>query len=196
MQSLTPSALAVLALLAGCGSGSAGPAKQTSAPAFDGAPLPAQPAPNFTLTDQNGHSVTLSSLRGRPLALSFLYTRCGATCEVIAQQLRGSLDEQRSPVAVLIISAEPRGDSPQRTRAFLARASLTGRALYLTGPPATLRRLWREYHVRVPSEGRQTFDSYAFVMLIDAAGRERDLFETEELTPEALTHDIGALGGG
>ncbi len=33
-------------------------------------------------------------------------------------------------------------------------------------------------------------------MLIDAAGRERVLYETEQLTPEALAHDIRALGGG
>ena len=34
------------------------------------------PVPDFALTDQTGHTVRLSQLRGNPIAVTFLYTRC------------------------------------------------------------------------------------------------------------------------
>jgi protein SCO1/2 len=187
-------------LAGGCGgastTGSPTPAQPATATQFDGAPIPPTPAPPFTLTDQNGRRVSLTALRGHVVMLSFLYTHCGATCDVIAQQIRGSLDELTSPVPVLIVTAQPAGDTPASIRAFLARASLTGRVHYLTGPPAELARLWSAYRVRPASAGQAVFDSYAFVMLIDPRGQERVLFESEELTPESLTHDIRVLERG
>ncbi|MEP6471860.1 MAG: copper-binding protein, partial [Acidobacteriota bacterium] len=34
------------------------------------------PIPDFALTDQTGHTVRLSQMRGSPVAVTFLYTRC------------------------------------------------------------------------------------------------------------------------
>jgi len=46
------------------------------------------------------------------------------------------------------------------------------------------------------SDGRAAFQRTASVLLIDARGRERVLFGLEQLTPEALAHDIGRLQAG
>ena len=51
---------------------------------------------------------------------------------MIAQQIRGALDELRRPVPVLLISADPAADTPARVRRFLPRVSLSGRVRYLT----------------------------------------------------------------
>jgi len=169
----------------------------TAASGFDGAAIPpSPPAPDFTLIDEAGHSVSLSGYRGRVVVLAFLYSTCGATCILIAQQIRGALDELRRPVPVLIVSADPTADTPARIDRFLARVSLTGRVRYLTGSPARLDRVWRAYRVHPAAEGRATFDKFAFLLLLDARGHERVLFAPEVLTPEALAHDIGRLGGG
>jgi hypothetical protein len=45
------------------------------------------PAPDFTLTDQFGASDALSSFKGRPVALTFLYTNCPDVCPLIASNL-------------------------------------------------------------------------------------------------------------
>ncbi|HLM84817.1 MAG TPA: SCO family protein [Solirubrobacteraceae bacterium] len=170
-------------------SASAGPA-----PGFEGAPLPGSTlAPNFTLTDQHGHAVSPSDYRGQVVVIAFLYTTCGAPCTVIAQQIRGALDELAHSPAVLIVSADPRADTRARIARFLAEASLTGRVEYLTGPLSSLLRIWRAYQVRPASAGRTAFDEYASVLLVDGRGRERVLFESEQLTPEALSHDIERL---
>lgn len=167
---------------------------------FDGAAFPlARPTPDFTLTDQYGRRVSLSEYRGGVVALTFLYSRCGDTCIVIAQQIRGALDELQAEAArlptVLIVSADPTADTPANVRGFLSRMSLSGRVQYLTGSRSQLRSVWRAYGVKPASAGASVFDEYAQVLLLDAAGRKRVLFESEELTPEALSHDIRKLNG-
>ena len=54
-------------------------------------------APPITLTDQYGARASRwPRLRGQPVVLAFLYSRCGAPCTLIAQQIRGALDELRA----------------------------------------------------------------------------------------------------
>lgn len=169
----------------------------TNSSGFDGAAVPPSPlASDFTLADQNGRSVSLSNVRGHAAVVTFLYSTCGATCILIAQQIRGALDELPHPVPVLIVSADPGADTPASVSRFLAQVSLTGRVRYLTGSLAQLRPIWRAYHVHPASSGLAAFDRYAFLLLLDARGRERVLFEPEVLTPEALAHDIGKLQAG
>jgi protein SCO1/2 len=208
MRPLTRTALALLAglvilalilvLLLRPGSGR----RETSAPSagassqFDGAALPGGlAAPDFSLRDQYGRRVTLARQRGQVSVLAFLSSRCGAPCVVIAQQIRGALDETARPPRVLIVSADPAADTPASIRRFLAQVSLSGRVEYLTGPEPQLQRIWRAYRVTPAAAGRAAFARRAFVLLIDARGRERVLFGPEQLTPEALAHDIGKLDG-
>jgi len=186
--------LVLLLALCSCGD-SAAPSSETTAPGsqdgFEGAPMPPGVAPHdFTLSDQYGRRVSLSGYRGRVVLLSFLYPTCGATCVLVAQQIRGALDELGRPVPVLIVSAEPAADTPARVRRFLAEAGLGGRALYLTGTRAQLAPIWRAYHVEPASAGRTAFTNYVGAILIDRKGSERVLFEEEQLTPEGLAHDI------
>jgi protein SCO1/2 len=203
-------ALALLVLLAkpasnppsGGSSAGASPAGSAVGPApgspasdsgFDGAALPAGPPRDFTLADQSGRVVSLSGYRGRVAVLTFLYSTCGPTCIVIAQQIRGALDELAHPVPVLIVSADPAADTRARVSRFLVQVSLAGRVDYLTGPSATLARIWRAYGVVPASSGRAAFDRSASVFLLDRGGRARVLFQSEQLTPEALAHDIRKL---
>src|SRR5205085_2033013 len=105
-------ALLIAVAPAGCGSAKR-PAASTSAVqagagGFAGAALPSGlPAPALTLRDQAGHSTSLAALRGQVAIVAFLYTRCGSPCTVIAQQIRGALDDLAGPVPALIVSADP-----------------------------------------------------------------------------------------
>ncbi len=197
-------ALAVVVIVArpsGVSSSSQAPRHATSSSGFDGAPLPGDiQAPGFTLTDQDGRQVSLAGYRGRVVVLTFLYSRCGATCILIAQQIRGALEElpekDARPPLVLIVSADPATDTHASVARFLEDVSLSGRVQYLTGPLAQLRKVWRAYGVTPASTSRTTFDRFASILLLDARGRERVLFQSEVLTPEALSHDISRLEGG
>jgi protein SCO1 len=200
-------ALVVALALGGCSGGSppapspistgasvSTPASSSSP--FDGAALPVAPAHGFTLADvtSNGRPVSLSRYRGQVVVLAFLYSTCGAPCVVIAQQIRGALDELGPhPAPVLIVSTDPAADTPARVRRFLAQVSLTGRAQWLTGSLAQLRPVWHAYGITPPSAGRGVFANSVSVFLLDRAGRERVLFQSEQLTPEGLAHDIRKL---
>lgn len=213
---LLPSLLALaaiaalaFAIVATVGDSSSGPAGRTtdSSPAvvtpgqggFDGAELPGSiAAPDFTLTDQYGRPVSLSSYAGRVRVVAFVYSTCAAACVLLAQQIRGALDELPGPVPVLLVSAEPAADTPRSVRRFLARVSLSGRVHYLAAPRAALAAARRAYRIPSPAgpKGAQAFQSAASVLLVDRSGHERVLFGLEQLTPEALAHDIGKLEAG
>jgi protein SCO1/2 len=185
------------AILAGSGGSSGSGVSSGAADPFDGAALPAGvPAPLFMLSDQDGRALSLSSLRGRDVVIAFPYTTCRDSCVVVAQQIRGALDELSNPPAVLLVSADPAADTAVKVQRFLERVSLTGRASYLTGTAAELRRVWREYHVTPASAGAAAYAKYLTVLLLDARGDERVLYGPEQLTPEALAHDIRKLEGG
>ena len=48
--------------------------------------LPRTPAPGFTLTDQQGHRVTLASLRGKVVVLQFMDPHCTDICPLVSQE--------------------------------------------------------------------------------------------------------------
>jgi protein SCO1/2 len=194
-------AFVVAVSLSGSSSQSPSPTQASSgasaASEFDGAALPgAVSAPDFTLTDQQGRPVTLASYRGQVTLIAFLSSTCGATCVVIAQQIRGALDELSRPVPVLVVSTSPTTDTPARVGRFLARVSLAGRVRYLTGPASRLRSVWRAYRIAPAGHGRAALERSASVLLVDGRGRERVLFGLEQLTPESLAHDIRRLQAG
>jgi protein SCO1 len=193
----------VLALaLAACSSGSSpstsGSSATQSVPAgasgFDGAALPSGvSAPTFSLRDQAGAPASLAAYRGRVVIVAFLYSTCGPACVVIAQQIRGALDELRKAVPVLVISADPAADTRSSVERFLRQVSLSGRVRWLSGSPAQLRPVWHGFRVLPASAGRAAFARTASVFLIDPRGMERVIFQLGQLTPEALSHDVREL---
>jgi protein SCO1 len=197
-----------LAALPGCSGGpgtGTGTTSTTGAAAsappgsgYDGALLPGSPHPRgFTLTNQHGRRVSLSDFRGKVTILTFLYTTSKTTAPLIAQQIRGALEEleweSRPPTPALAISLDPTGDTPARVQAFLRAASLTGRMEYLTGSATQLSPVWRAYTVAPASAGAVAYERGAFVLLLDRRGAPRVEFPVEELTPEGLVHDVRKL---
>lgn len=175
--------------MVGCGDGHS--ARSSGAGRFAGAAFPPGiDAPDFALSDKAGRRLSLSGYRGKVVALTFLSSHC-RTCTLVAQQIRGALDELGSPpgVSTIFVSTNPRTDIPGGVAHFLDATSLTGRAVYLTGSRRNLERVWRAYHV---SHAEDTVT----VLLIDRTGVERVAFGIEQVTPEGVAHDIRLLLAG
>lgn len=187
------SAAAFLPAATGCGGHSA------TSTSFDGAAYPAGVrAPDFALPDLNGRIVSLSAQRGHVVALVFLPGDC-RTCLLVAQQMRGALDElgRSADLRTIFISTRPRSDSGGRAQAFLAKSALLGRVSYLSAGQARLRPIWHAYHVTAPdAAGRTAAEEAISVLLIGRRGFERVGFGIEQITPEALSHDIRLLQAG
>ncbi len=94
------------------------------------------PLPDFSLLDQNGHSVRPSDLRGRVVALNFLYTRCPLpdVCPRLAANF-ATLRKRLGPGVVFVsITVDPDFDTPPVLADYARRwgASAPG-WLFLTG---------------------------------------------------------------
>jgi protein SCO1/2 len=153
------------------------------------------PGASFALRDQDGNTVRASDLRGRPAVVSFLYTRCRDTCPLIADQVRGALDDLgRDDVPFVAVSVDPAGDTPDSARSFLLRHGLTGRARYLLGTRAQLAPVWRQFGIRPQRSGNTRSDDHsASTVVLDAHGVQRVGFTPDTITPEGVAHDVRAL---
>lgn len=76
---------------------------------------PGQPAPDFTLPDQDGREVTLSTLRGAPVLLYFYPRDETPGCTVQAQHIRDAWEDFRA-AGVTVLGISP--DDVARHRAF------------------------------------------------------------------------------
>jgi protein SCO1/2 len=185
--------LAAALLVSGRGGGD-GRSEALSSP-FAGALRPsAIPPEDFSLRDQDGHNVALRDYAGQVVVLTFLYSTCRDTCPLVAQQIRGALDQLGRAVPVLAVSVDPAGDTPLHARRFLIKQSVAGRMRFLLGSSRTLAPIWRAFGIRPQSPGTPSRSDHSVdVVLIDKAGRQRIGFPADQLTPESLAHDIRKL---
>ncbi|MDQ6852908.1 MAG: SCO family protein [Actinomycetota bacterium] len=160
-----------------------------------GDPLPGALAPDFTLTDgPTGETVTLSSLGGRVVLLTFLYTSCVDTCPLTAETIRGARDrlgDAAKSVTLIAVSVDPQGDTPTTTRQFVIDHRLEGSLRYLIGSQATLARVWQAYGIAQAVSTRDVLHSDV-VYLIDKHGRGRLLLHST-VTPDVLASDLSLL---
>jgi len=179
------------ALLAACGGGE---------DKLPGTELAAEPAPPIALRDQAGARVALDQFRGRPVLLTFLYTDCPDVCPVIAQRVGQALEKlgkDASKVAVVVVSVDPEGDTPEKARTFLDLHTITGADRhFLLGDRAELERVWLAYGVAAqsavtPRTGQQPTPPVVgrvghteATYLIDRQGRSRALLRGEATADE------------
>jgi len=156
------------------------------AEAIDGTPAAFdRPAPGFSLVDQYGRPVSLTGLRGKTLALTFLDDTCVTDCPVIAQEFRTAdhyLGADARRVEMIAINANPRFIAPDYLAAFdkqegLARVS---NWRYLTGSLPLLRQVWASYGIQVVNlPGGSMVGHSEFAYVIDATGRTRYILDTD-----------------
>ncbi len=157
----------------------------------------ARPAPAITdLRDQTGARFTLSSLRGRSVAIEFFDSHCKAECPLAGRALAAaerSLPAGQRPVLV-VVSVNPH-DTPASVRAAVRSWGLAGLAPWhwLMGSHARLAPVWRAYHIFVkPTRGDISHTEALY--LLDRRGNERSGYLFPYL-PASVTHDMRVLAG-
>ena len=150
------------------------------AEALDGSSAPLDfRAPAFQLTDQHGQQVSLASLRGKVVLLTFLDPVCTNDCPLIAQEFRQAnqlLGASARHVELVAVVANPIYRQLAFTQAFDRQENLAGLPnwRYLTGTLPQLKQVWQQYSVAAditPGGGMIGHSDVAYV--IDAAGRTR-----------------------
>jgi protein SCO1 len=182
-------------LLSGRGSAGAPPASVSSSP-FVGPTMPPNVrAAGFSLIDQNGRRVALAQYRGKVIVLTFIHSLCHDACPLMVEAIKGALNDLpagSSGIPAIGISVAPAEDTVARRRSFLRMHEMAGRLSFLNGPLFELRRVWHSYAIEPVTPN---VDHSTFVLLIDKRGFERVGFPADQLTPEALAHDIRVLEG-
>jgi protein SCO1/2 len=156
--------------------------------------LDGRPAPAFRLRDGRGGIIDTRTLRGRPYAVTFLYTRCPDVCPAIAEDLRDAL--RGTEATAVAVSVDPRGDTPRAVRAFAAQHRLPASFRYAIGDRAQLATVWSAYFAAPQSGARDISGHTAAVWLVDAHGRLRAMYPGgAPIDPADLAHDLRALRG-
>lgn len=131
----------------------------------------------FTLTDQNGKTVTDASFRGKYMLVFFGYTYCPDICPTELQvmtraiQSMGPAGEKITPI---FVSIDPERDTPKVLKSYVENfdprlVGLTGSAQQIT----VAARAYRVYYARAGKTGTSDYlmDHSSIIYLMDPQGR-------------------------
>lgn len=156
------------------------------------------PAPEFTLTTQEGQRLSLQELRGKVVAVTFIYTGCTDTCPLLTAklvQLQTRFGaEFGAKVFFVAVSVDPERDTPEVLKRYAQahRADLTGWA-FLTGTAAEIRQVTRRYGIYSKKTPRGEVDHTFLTSLIDPGGTLRVQYLGVRFNPEELLRDLQSL---
>ena len=148
--------------------------------------------PDFTLVDQHAREVSLSSLRGKVVAVTFIYTRC--PLPDYCPRMMGNLLELKTrfesrlgkDLVLLTVSFDPKYDTPEQLRRYAAnyRADVPGWH-FLTGSSAQIARVCEAFGVEYfPDEGLITHTLQTAI--VDREGRLAAAVEGKDYTARQL----------
>lgn len=164
----------------------------------DVGPLPSIGAvPEFSLTDQDGRTVTKDDLRGNIWIADFIFTRCKGPCPIMTARM---LEVQRAlvktpDVKLISISIDPEHDTPQVLKTYAQENHAdTDRWKFLTGDKVAIEKLVTEGFMQHLSEQNGEPVHGTMFLVIDGNGmlRSARMLEDPELIQKILT-DTGNL---
>ncbi len=132
--------------------------------------------PDIHLTDQNGHEISLESLRGKVVLITGVYATCSTACPQILQTMKRVVDAlpeaRRENFVALAISLDPENDSSWMMRAIAESYFPQSRFHYLNGNVKTVRAILEHMGFSaVRNEETGTIDHANLFILVDADGR-------------------------
>ena len=137
-------------------------------------PRGTSPAPAFELVDQHGAPVSLATFAGRPVLVGFAYAHCQTVCPVIVQTLRQAADGLGGATPVLLVTLDPRRDTPGRLPALAAGWGLEamGEARVASGEVAAVEAMLAAWNVPAARDEQTGEISHpALMYVVDAEGR-------------------------
>lgn len=154
-----------------------------------------RPAPDFTLANQDGRAVSLSSLRGRVLLLTFLNSRCKQLCRIegpLLGDVQRGVPEAERPV-IVAVSVNPEDTAVSVRGAAHDWGWWPHDWHWLMGKPEQLAKVWRAYGVDVQKTPDDIGHS-GVLYVIDRAGDERAGYATP-FDQQRVTGFIRSLRG-
>ena len=156
------------------------------------------PAPPFALTSQDGGRLALADLRGKVVALTFIYASCTDTCPMLTAKLvgvqrrLGPTDSER--VRFVAITVDPQKDTPPALRRYAEEhgARPPGWA-FLTGTDQEIRDVARRFGVYRRRGPNGDVDHTFLTSIVDAGGTLRVQYVGVRFDPEEFLRDLRSL---
>ncbi len=158
----------------------------------------------FSLTDENGQTVTHAELEGKILVVSFLFTSCSLTCPEVTKRMAEiqRLTAKANDVRLVSLTVDPRTDTPSVLVKWGARFGAdTNRWYFLTGEKTILHGLIAKSFL-TQDKGDPfncmpgNFTGTERIAVVDQHGKTRIYFDGLRLeTSVAVVTEIAQLRG-
>ena len=138
-------------------------------------------APGFSLTDQFGKRVSLSSMRGKVVVLAFNDPECTTICPLTTTAMlhaKALLGPAASGVELVGIGANPEATEVKWVRDYSKAHGMLHKWRFLTGSLPELKRVWRAYGIEA-AVVKGLIDHTPATYLIDSRGRLSRLYLTQ-----------------
>lgn len=139
---------------------------------------PPKAAPNFTLKDQNGKSISLSSFKGKTVVLEFMDPVCTDVCPIVSQEIVKAnqlLGQKSNQVVYIAVNVNQYHESQSDVMAFSKEHGLNKLPNwhFLTGPTSQLKKIWQEYGVEVVPNPSGDVQHSSIMYFIGKKGMEK-----------------------
>jgi len=194
----------LVALVAGCGgsSSSSDPTTTTASAAnYSGATAnPPKPAPALQLSNYNGKPVNIDQYKGKAVLVTFIYDHCPDICPLIVSNLHAAQNQmsaaERKQLQIIAVSVDPKGDTPQTVKKFLADHQMTGRMDYLIGSRPQLENVWADWNIKQKNDpsnkNPDAVEHSALIYGISGTGDITTLYPAN-FKPDQIVHDVPKL---
>ena len=171
-------------------------------------PQPGEEVPDFTLTNQNGETIHFAQFHGKPLLLTFIYTRCPFPdyCPRMSSKFAQVLQQvQKNPKAfaesqLLSISIDPEHDKPAALRSYGER--YVGRVdpnfqhwQFASGSPEQVRKAANFFGLAYNTKDGQIVHGLSTV-LIGKDGKVLKVYSGNSWKPDDVAAEIVAATSG
>ena len=151
--------------------------------------------PDITLVDQNGHNVSLASLKGKPVLFDFIYTTCPGPCLVLTSRMKQIADRLGSKLGtearIVSITVDPEHDHPAQLNAYArAQGADVNGWLFLTGTPKKIDDVLAHFDLIRQHEAEGTVDHVLEFFLVDANGKALLQYMGEKAEPDRVASDV------
>jgi protein SCO1/2 len=155
-------------------------------------------APEFTLTNQDGKRLALKDLRGKVLAVTFIFASCADTCPLLTAKMVGIQNRLGSAfgekVYFVSITVDPDRDTPDVLKRYAEayKVNPAGWA-FLTGTPAEIRNVTKRYGIYSKKTSRGDVDHTFLTSLVDQNGTLRVQYMGIKFNQDEMLSDLRSL---
>ena len=156
------------------------------------------PATDFTLTAEDGTLFSTAELRGKVVALNFVFTRCTDVCPIATAkmlQMQRALGEKFGrDVFFVSVTVDPVHDSSELLARYARAFGYDPSGwVFLTGAPAAIRDVAQSYGVFHERRSGGEVDHNLLTSLVDREGMLRVQYMGERFDTRELLHDLRDL---